>query len=97
MNLKLSKFFFFFPPLSLFEKGFLPSHGNSSIASDHNSFAKELNNITNVSIPTSIDGIAADDQSPNRNSIISTQLLGSTPLSRIGCQLSIDHYASKFE
>lgn len=86
----------FYSPNFFYEKGFLPSHGNSSIASDHTSFANELNNITNVSIPTSIDGIAERGQSPNRNAIISTQILGSTPLSQIGCQLPIDHYASKF-
>lgn len=78
-------------------KGFLPSHANNSITSDHSTFGNDLNNITNVSIPTQLDGITDGGHSPNRNTMISSQILGSTPLSQIGCQLPIDHYASELK
>lgn len=76
------------------EIGFIPSHANNSITSDHNTFANELNNMPNVTIPTSLVGnIAEGGHSPNHNSMISSQILGSTPLNQIGCTLPIDPYA----
>lgn len=76
--------------------GFLPSQANNSITSDHNTFTNELNNMPNVPIPPSLVGNIADGgHSPNHNSMISSQILGTTPLSQIGCTLPVDPYASK--
>lgn len=58
----------------------------------------------NVAIPTSLVGNIAEGggggggggvggHSPNHNSMISSQILGSTPLNQIGCTLPIDPYA----
>lgn len=77
--------------------GFLPSQANNSITSDHNTFTNELNNMPNVPIPPSLVGNIADGgHSPNHNSMISSQILGTTPLSQIGCTLPVDPYASKW-
>lgn len=77
--------------------GFLPSHANNSISSDHNTFTNELNNMSNATIPSLVGNMNADGgHSPNHNSMISSQILGSTPLSQIGCPLPIDPYASKW-
>lgn len=76
--------------------GFIPSHANNSITSDHNTFANELNNIPNVTLPPSLVGSIGDGgHSPNHNTMISSQILGSTPLNQIGCTLPIDPYAGK--
>ncbi|XP_055322412.1 homeobox protein PKNOX1-like isoform X1 [Sitodiplosis mosellana] len=77
-------------------QGFLPSHANNSITTDHNTFTNELNNMSNATIPTSLVGNMNADggHSPNHNSMISSQILGSTPLSQIGCPLPIDPYAT---
>lgn len=78
------------------KKGFLPSHSNNSITPDHNTFTNELNNMPNVTLPTSLAGNLTDGgHSPNHNTMISSQILGSTPLSQIGCSMPIDPYASK--
>lgn len=51
----------------------------------------------NVTIPPSLVGnIAEGGHSPNHNSMISSQILGTTPLSQIGCTLPVDPYASKW-
>lgn len=83
-------------------QGFIPSHANNSITSDHNTFANELNSMPNVTIPSSLVGNIAEGggggggggHSPNHNSMISSQILGSTPLNQIGCTLPIDPYAA---
>lgn len=76
--------------------GFIPSHANNSITSDHNTFANELNNIPNVTLPSSlVGGIGDGGHSPNHNTMISSQILGSTPLNQIGCTLPIDPYAGE--
>lgn len=78
--------------------GYLPPHGNNTITTEHNSFSNELNNLSNVTISTSLVGGMTENagaHSPNNNTMISSQILGSTPLSQIGCTLPIDHYASR--
>lgn len=76
--------------------GFIPSHPNDSITSDHNTFTNELNNMSNATMSTLVANIAEGGHSPNQNLMISSQILGSTPLSQIGCPLPIDPYASKW-
>lgn len=77
--------------------GFLPSHANNSITPDHNAFTNELNSMPNVTMPPSLVGnINEGGHSPNHSTMISSQILGTTPLSQIGCPLPLDPYASEY-
>lgn len=78
--------------------GFLPSHGNSVIPPEHHSFNDE-HDVPNMTMSSNnmplVDGITETEHSPNNNTMISSQILGSTPLSQIGCPLPIDQYTSQ--
>lgn len=75
----------------------MPTHSNNAISSEHNIFSNELNNVPNMSANL-VAGMtdAGSEHSPNSNTTISSQIIGTTPLSQIGCPLPIDHYASEY-
>lgn len=75
---------------------YLPAHGNNAITSEQNTYANELNTVPCSAMPSSIVAGMTDtgsDHSPNNNTMISSQIIGATPLNQIGCPLPIDHYA----
>lgn len=75
----------------------MPTHSNNAISSELNTFSNELNNVPNTTMSTNLAaGDAGSEHSPNNNTMISSQIIGTTPLSQIGCPLPIDHYASEY-
>lgn len=81
---------------------YMQSISNSSLPTDHNAYNNDIGTVTNAApshpnaalsaMPT---GINETQHSPTHASMISSQILGSTPLSQIGCPLPLDQYTSK--
>lgn len=80
---------------------YMQSVSNSSLSTDHNSYNNEMGNVTNASLATTglplTSGLTDIQNSPTHTTMISSQILGTTPLSQIGCSLPLDQYSSKLK
>lgn len=82
---------------------YMQSISNNSLPTDHTAYNSEIGaTIANVPPPTHPNaglamptGLNENQHSPTHASMISSQILGSTPLSQIGCPLPLDQYTSK--
>lgn len=81
---------------------YMQTISNSSLPPDHSAYNNEIGAIPNAPLPTHPNAghtmptaLAENQHSPTHASMISSQILGSTPLSQIGCPLPLDQFTSK--
>lgn len=77
----------------------MQSVSSNSLPTEHSTYNNEMTNNPNAAISTTglptAAGITQCQNSPTPASLISSQILGSTPLSQIGCPLPLDQYSSE--